>query len=309
MKRLFFVLVIIAALFSAANAQLVVTHELPSEFYYNQIFEGKINIAPTSETKFDIALMLPVTWQITDWNILGNTSEVKFETKTITYYNKVKESFHWLFNSPESTDAVLVYHAKPMSTGNHTLTLLWTYEAGFGSKDDIVYVYGETDVIPLAESCGDKICQGAYGESIFTCPRDCAFKYLDNIWVWIVVLIIALSITFIGVGYRIYKKYKENKAETVIPMAAPFYEQRIAEPAPRIRYVVKRSKNKVHKKTKKHAKKAVKMKHVKHKAKKHIKKRNVKHVHKKKVHKKGKKGSDFYVKTVRKLESIKKNLK
>jgi hypothetical protein len=315
LRKLLLAIIFTVFLISAANAQLIAIHELPSDFAYGADSQGKIIVSPTGESKFDISLMLPVTWEITDWSVTGNISAVTFEKTTVSYKDKVNEAFHWLFNGPTTSDVVLTYSTKPMSTGNHNITTLWFYSGGFGSKDDSIFVSGERQTSML--SCGNKICEGAYGESLFSCPRDCAFKYLENMYVWLTILIISLLIIFFGLGYKAYKRYSERKAESFVPEAEPVKiehrptkEMLIPLPPPPEEYEAKApvKKHIVHK--------AVKMKPVKHKAKKVkvVKKKArkiVKHkaAAKKKAVKKGVKHSDFYSKTMKRLESIKKDLK
>lgn len=313
LRKLLLAMIFTLFFVSAANAQLIAIHELPQEFSYGTDTIGKITVSQTDETKFDISLMLPVTWEVTDWSVTGNISAVTFEKTTVSYKDKVSEAFHWLFNGPTTSDVVLTYKTKPMSTGNHNITMLWFYSGGFGSKDDSVFVSGEQQV--GIASCGNKICEGAYGETLFSCPGDCAFKYLDNVYVWLMVLIISLLIIFFGVGYRIYRKRKE---ESFVPEAGPVknvprHVKELLLPLPPAPEEYEAEEAPIKKST---AHKVVKMKHVKHKAKKAkvVKKKArkvVKHkaAAKKKAVKKGVKHTDFYSKTMKRLESIKKSLK
>ncbi|MDD5239403.1 MAG: hypothetical protein PHH61_02980 [Candidatus Nanoarchaeia archaeon] len=301
MKKLLFLLIFAAALVSAANAQLVVTHELPAQATFDETYTGTVTVSATDESKFDISLLLPVTWEITDWSVTGNISAVKFEKTTVSYKDKVSESFHWLFDGPTTNNIVLTYQSKPLSTGAHNITLLWFYEGGFGSKDDVMYVSGEQQV--GLTSCGNKICEGAYGESLFNCPMDCAFKYLQNVKVWLAVLAIALLIIFFGLGYKLYMAHKNENGlkwhyaqpvkpvtpvvprEEILPLPPPPQEWHRAKKAKKIR--------------------VVKMKHVAKKVGKSVK-------HKKplkKAIKRAGKRSDFFSKTMKRLEIIKKSLK
>ena len=306
LKRLLLVIIFTVFLISAANAQLIAINELPQEFSYGTDTQGKITVSPTGESKFDISLMLPVTWEITDWSVTGNISAVTFEKTTVSYKDKVSEAFHWFFDGPTTKDIVLTYKTKPMSTGEHNITLLWFYSGGFGSKDDSIYASAEKMGLT---SCGNKICDDAYGESLFNCPLDCAFKYLNSIWAWTAILVVALLVILFGLGYKIYRGYQLRQEESLITMAQPA-KSRMFIPFPSVPKPFEETAKKIHRT------RVVKMKHVKKKVKKaKISKKKakkvVKHRHaaKKKAIKKGVKHTDFYSKTMKKLESIKKSLK
>lgn len=350
LKKIFVFILAVAflAAISGADAQLVATHGLPTQMEFGKEFTGTIDIIDPQENNIDISILLPVTWEITSWDVEGNISEVMFEKTTVSYKGKVSEAYHWLFDGPVPNDMKLTYNSVPSSSGNKNVTLLWFYPEGFGSTESSVFVLSEEDVVPAGSNCGDRICQSAYGETLLTCPLDCAFRFKENIVIWLAILIIALIIIFLGIAYRIYLRIKRNKLDTKMAKAKPVVERYpdLGKPyeAPKtvtveettiikevpvkavkkkpVRRVKKKPakrktmKPKVVKRTtkkavkKKPAKKKAKKKTVKTKpAKKKVKKPGKKKPAKKKTAKRAGKHTDFYSTTMKRLSKIKKDLK
>lgn len=345
-KTIFLVLAIaIFAMISSANAQLTAVHETQSDVEFGQEFTGKIVVIPTEETDYDAALELPVTWLVTDWSVSGNQSQVKFEHLLATLEenggSRVYEIYH--FYGTDSEQISIMYTVKPASTGTHTVTARVIYPEGFISRENEINVFGEPIVVPGSQ-CGNNICEGAYGESLFTCYADCPFRFADNILIWIVILLIALMIAFIGIGYKIHKKRKKLKG---IAMAKPIYGEVIETPKSKVMPMpvkpmmgAKSIMDKLKelplpppifgpasaapkpkttiKKAKKPAKRAVKRvipKSVKRRTKKRVvkakatKKKVKKQTKAKKTAKKRAKHTDFYSSTMSRLEKIRKSLK
>jgi hypothetical protein len=162
----------------------------------NGIFEINISIAPEGETQFDIVELVPLSWQVVDWNSSSSVSMP--EHRIMNYMGENLSAYRWKFVNANS-NVSLVIKVKPSFEGD-TLTTVWTYPNGFGSQSVSIKVN------PV---CGNGVCEP--GETYSSCPSDC--KALMSSKVGLMWILITLTLlTILGIAYREYKRLKRRKS-------------------------------------------------------------------------------------------------
>jgi hypothetical protein len=205
LKKFIFLIAVSLLVIGVSFAQIDISRTSSSPVQVNEPYTATLKTGAVTYSQFDIAELLPVGWELTDWGVSGNASAVKFEHSTTSYIGSVREVYKWSFSEAAPNGAEVRYTAIPRRAGSFNITTMTTYTspAGFSSSENKIFVGGTTPNM----MCGNNICESIYGENLFTCPQDCRFNLLSNPMVMLSVLILAMAIIFAGLAYREYKMY------------------------------------------------------------------------------------------------------
>jgi hypothetical protein len=201
-KSLVFVLALSFLILNLANAQeLMITREVPAQVNLNQDFTVNLVMTQTDLPNFDVSEFLPQGWTIASWSINGNNTQVTYEIATVEYLGKIRESNIWKFRNQTTTQITITYTIKAITNGAQEIVGIWIYPGNFGTKTNDVFVGAGA----VTSACGNGICEALVGENALTCAQDC--KFVTKPYIWVAVLILALSIIIAGLAYREYRKY------------------------------------------------------------------------------------------------------
>jgi len=237
-KSLVFVLALSFLILNLANAQeLMITREVPAQVNLNQDFTVNLVLTQTNLPNFDISEFLPKDWIVTSWSVNGNNTPLTYEVATVEYIGKIRESNIWKFRNQTTTQITITYNVKAITNGAQEIIGIWIYPGNFGTKKDDVFVGAGAGAATSA--CGNGICEALVGENALTCAQDC--KFVTQPYLWVAVLILALSIIIAGLAYREYRKYgfhlrfgagKPALKPTVKPTVRPIPQRAPARPMP-----------------------------------------------------------------------------
>ena len=157
---------------------LTVETDVPSSADKSQEFEVNINVLTEGETQFDLLVILPNDWEITNWTT--SIGQVFAEHRLTQYLGENVSAFRWKFEDIEQ-NVDITYTTKAITSGSQKITTLWTYPGGFESTEDTINILGLSISDPV---------------------------------VWLIVLFIATGIVISGIMYREYKKYGHKKIRT-----------------------------------------------------------------------------------------------
>jgi len=235
-KSLVFVLALSFLILNLANAQeLMITREVPAQVNLNQDFTVNLVLTQTNLPNFDISEFLPKDWRITSWSVNGNNTPLTYEVATVEYIGKIRESNIWKFRNQTTTQITITYKVKAVTNGEQEIIGIWIYPGNFGTKTNDLFVGAGA----ATSACGNGICEALVGETALTCAQDC--KFVTKPYIWIAVLILALSIIIAGLAYREYRKYgfhlrfgagKIAPRPIVKPTVRPVMQRAPARPMP-----------------------------------------------------------------------------
>jgi len=179
-KPIVFCLVLLAIIPIAFG--LSVETNYPSEMVQFQESAAKITIHTEGQNVFDIVAILPLGWEITDWNT--QVMDVFAEKRDTSYLGEMRSVYRWRIECQEETVELLL-KIKPTTYGENKITTLWVYASGFNSADSSVFVSAPT-VKPTAQN-----------------------------FMLLLLLLAATAIAIGGVAYREYLKIKSMKHKKI----------------------------------------------------------------------------------------------
>lgn len=215
MKKAIFTAIILLFVISLANAQIVSKRDMKTSPFDSSTLIVTLNIQPNGLEKYDVAELYPVDWQLTSWNVVGNSTPVLFEQQTATYKEKPMVLFHWSFN--DSSNTVLTYNVKAPqnASGEAQVVSIIVYPGGFTPNTYLVL-----------------LGKGGSIEQTVPIQPVTSYKEFGNI-----IVIAMLTILIIVLLYYIWLIKKEGKKE--IP-EAPKPQKQISE-APQKQYYFEKS--------------------------------------------------------------------
>ena len=191
LSKIMLAIVFLGLVISIANGFSVYS-EVPENAKYTG-FNITLKINPEGENTFDIVEMVPIGWEIVNFN--SDVQPVFSEHRLTQYMGENLSAYRWKFENVNK-NITMTLEVKPGFSGNKIITV-WTYPKGFDSSEVS---------INLGSTCGNGICEP--GETPFNCSSDC--KYLPQ-WSMVLVMLIATGIVILGLLYREYKKIKMRK--------------------------------------------------------------------------------------------------
>ena len=174
-KPIVFFLLFLAVIPLAFGMQ--VQSSYPAQMDFMQEADAKLVIFTQGQTVFDAVVILPHSWEITDWT--ATTPNVFAETRDTSYLEVMRSVYRWRVECQDEKVEISM-KIKPTTSGNSRITTLWIYAGGFNSEDANVFVREGSEIIT---------------------PQN---------FMLLAILLAATAIVIGGVAYREYKKIKSG---------------------------------------------------------------------------------------------------